>query len=165
MGHSLAVGGTKMGLDVRVAAPRAYRPDPGLVERCRGYAADSGGSLTHTESVAEGVADARFLITDVWVSMGEAEEVWGERIRELLPYQINREVLAATGRSDVEVLHCLPAFHDRQTVVGEAIFQRFGLDGMEITDDVFESPACIAFDGAENRLHTIKALLVATLGA
>jgi ornithine carbamoyltransferase len=165
MGNSLAVGGTKMGLDVRVAAPRAFWPDPELVERCRGYAADSGGRLTVTESVAEGVAGVDFLITDVWVSMGEPEEVWEERIRELRPYQINRDVLAVTGRDDVKLLHCLPAFHDRHTVVGETIYQRFGLDGMEVTDEVFESAASIVFDEAENRLHTIKAVLVATLGA
>ncbi|HVS62828.1 MAG TPA: ornithine carbamoyltransferase [Thermoanaerobaculia bacterium] len=164
MGNSLAVGGTKMGMDMRIAAPRSYWPKPELVERCRGYAQESGGSLHLSESVAEAVAGVDYLVTDVWVSMGEPEEVWAERIEALHPYQINRETLRLSGRDDVKVLHCLPAFHDRETAVGEAIYQRFGLDAMEVTDEVFESEACIAFDAAENRLHTAKAVLVATLG-
>jgi ornithine carbamoyltransferase len=164
MGNSLAVGGTKMGMDVRVAAPHAYWPRAELVERCRGYAAGSGGSLTLSESVAEAVAGVDYLVTDVWVSMGEPEEVWAERIEALLPYQVNHEVLRLTGRDDVKVTHCLPAFHDRETAIGESIFQRFGLEAMEITDEVFESAACIAFDAAENRLHTAKAVMVATIG-
>jgi ornithine carbamoyltransferase len=163
MGNSLAVGGTKMGMDVRIAAPREYRPKAELVARCRAYAEESGGALRLLESVADAVAGADFLITDVWVSMGEPEEVWAERIAALHPYQVNRDVLELTGRDEVKVLHCLPAFHDRATEVGESIYQRFGLDGLEITDEVFDSDACIAFDAAENRLHTAKAVLVATL--
>ncbi|HEX9735626.1 MAG TPA: ornithine carbamoyltransferase [Thermoanaerobaculia bacterium] len=164
MGNSLMVGGAKLGMDVRLAAPKECWPAAALVERCRGYAAAAGGRLTLTESVEEGVAGCDFLHTDVWVSMGEPESKWEERIRLLRPYQVNREVLAKTGKADVKFLHCLPAFHNRETKVGEEIFRKFGLDGMEVTEDVFESPASIVFDQAENRVHTIKAVMVATLG-
>jgi ornithine carbamoyltransferase len=164
MGNSLMVGGAKLGMDVRLAAPKECWPAAALVERCRGYAAAAGGRLTLTESVEEGVAGCDFLHTDVWVSMGEPESKWEERIRLLRPYQVNREVLAKTGKAEVRFLHCLPAFHNRETKVGEEIFRKFGLDGMEVTEDVFESPASIVFDQAENRVHTIKAVMVATLG-
>jgi ornithine carbamoyltransferase len=164
MGNSLMVGGAKLGMDVRLAAPKECWPAAALVERCRGYAAAAGGRLTLTESVEEGVDGCDFLHTDVWVSMGEPESKWEERIRLLRPYQVNREVLAKTGKADVKFLHCLPAFHNRETKVGEEIFRKFGLDGMEVTEDVFESPASIVFDQAENRVHTIKAVMVATLG-
>jgi ornithine carbamoyltransferase len=164
MGNSLMVGGAKLGMDVRLAAPKECWPAAALVERCRGYAAAAGGRLTLTESVEEGVAGCDFLHTDVWVSMGEPESKWEERIRLLRPYQVNREVLAKTGKAEVKFLHCLPAFHNRETKVGEEIFRKFGLDGMEVTEDVFESPASIVFDQAENRVHTIKAVMVATLG-
>lgn len=164
MGNSLMMGGVKLGMDVRLAAPKACWPDEGLVERCRAHAADSGARLTLTESVDEGVADCDYLHTDVWVSMGEPESKWEERIHLLKPYQVNRQAMEKTGNPKAKFLHCLPAFHNRQTTIGEEIFQKYGLDGMEVTDDVFESPASVAFDQAENRVHTIKAVMVATLG-
>lgn len=164
MGNSLMVGGTKLGMDVRLAAPKECWPGEALVERCRGYAAASGARLTLTESVDEGVAGCDFLHTDVWVSMGEPASKWEERVGLLRPYQVNAETLAKTGKASAKFLHCLPAFHNRETAVGEEIFQKYGLDGMEVTDEVFESQASIAFDQAENRVHTIKAVMVATLG-
>ena len=163
MGNSLLVGGAKLGMDVRLAAPEALWPAKKLRERCRGYAAESGARITITEDVDEAVDEVDFLHTDVWVSMGEDPSVWEERIALLTPYQINAELVARTGNDDVKLLHCLPAFHNRETGVGEEIFQKFGLDGMEVTDDVFESERSIVFDQAENRLHTIKAVMVATL--
>jgi ornithine carbamoyltransferase len=135
------------------------------VERCSGYAERSGARLTLTESVEEGVAGCDFLYTDVWVSMGEPASLWEERIRLLSPYQVNRRVLEATGNPRVKFLHCLPAFHNRETTVGEEIFQQYGLDGLEVTEEVFEGPASIVWDQAENRVHTIKAVMVATLGS
>lgn len=165
MGNSLLVGGAKMGMDVRLAAPESLWPDEALVARCRGMAEASGARVTLTEDVGEGVAGADFLYTDVWLSLGEPEEKWAERIELLRPYQVNREVLERTGNPGVKFLHCLPAFHNRDTTVGEKIFQQFGLDGMEVTEEVFESPASIVWDQAENRLHTIKAVMVATLGS
>ncbi len=164
MGNSLMVGGAKLGMDVRLVAPKECWPEDDLVERCRGYAAASGGRLTLTENVDEGVSGCDYLHTDVWVSMGEAESKWEERIGLLKPYQVNRQALAATGNADVKFLHCLPAFHNRETKIGEQIYQKYGLDGMEVTEDVFESEASIVFDQAENRVHTIKAVMVATLG-
>lgn len=163
MGNSLLVGGSKLGMDVRLAAPESLWPAVDLRDRCAGYAEESGARLTFTVDPVEGVAGADFLYTDVWVSMGEEASVWQERIELLTPYQINRALLEATGNPDVKFLHCLPAFHDRSTVVGEQIFQEYGLDGMEVSDEVFESDESIVFDQAENRLHTIKAVLVATL--
>ncbi len=163
MGNSLLVGGSKLGMDVRLAAPESLWPAVDLRDRCAGYAEESGARLTFTVDPVEGVAGADFLYTDVWVSMGEEASVWQERIELLTPYQINRALLEATGNPDVKFLHCLPAFHDRGTVVGEQIFQEYGLDGMEVSDEVFESDESIVFDQAENRLHTIKAVLVATL--
>jgi len=165
VGNSLMVGGAKLGMDVRLCAPRDSWPEETLVECCRAWAAEAGGSLLLTESVDEGVHGADFLYTDVWVSMGEAADAWAERIELLRPYQVNADVIGRTGNPDVKFLHCLPAFHDRQTKVGEDIFQEFGLDGMEVTEDVFESPASIVFDQAENRMHAIKAIMVATLVA
>ena len=164
MGNSLMVGGTKLGMDVRLCAPRACWPEEELVERCRGFAEASGAKLTLTESVEEGVAGCDFLYTDVWVSMGEPESKWAERIELLRDYQVNTRAMELTGNPAAKFLHCLPAFHNRETKVGEDIFQKFGLDGMEVTEDVFESPASIVFDQAENRVHTIKAVMVATLG-
>lgn len=163
MGNSLLVGGAKMGMDVRLAAPRVCWPEDGLVARSEGFAADSGGRITITESVEEAVRDADFLYTDVWVSMGEPASMWAERIELLRPYQVNAEVMAMTGEPPAKFLHCLPAFHDRHTAVGEDIYQQFGLDGVEVTDEVFEGEHSIVFDQAENRMHTIKAVLVATL--
>jgi ornithine carbamoyltransferase len=163
MGNSLLAGGAILGMDVRLAAPKSCWPDPALVERCRAIAAKSGARITLTEDVAEGVRGADFLHTDVWVSMGEPEAKWEERVRLLRPYQVNRRVMEMTGNPRVKFLHCLPAFHNRDTKIGEAIFQKYGLDGLEVTEEVFESPQSIVFDQAENRLHTIKAILVATL--
>ena len=165
MGNSLMVGGAKMGVDVRLAAPEACWPEADLVGRCREIIKSTGGTLSLTESVEEGVQGVDFLHTDVWVSMGEPESKWAERIELLKPYQVNSEVMAMTGDPPARFLHCLPAFHDRGTRVGEEIFEKFGLDGMEVTDEVFESEQSIVFDQAENRVHTIKAVLVATLGA
>lgn len=163
MGNSLLVGGAKLGLDMRLCAPRDLWPTDELVNRCRGWAEETGGRVTLTDDVAQGVAGVDFLYTDVWVSMGEDASVWEERIGKLRPYQVNREVLELTGNPDVGFLHCLPAFHDRRTKIGEEIYERFGLDGMEVTDEVFESPFSLVWDQAENRLHTIKAVMVATL--
>ena len=163
VGNSLMVGGSKLGMDVRLCAPRTNWPEETLVERCREWAAESDGSVLLTENVDEGVQGADFLYTDVWVSMGEPAEKWGERIALLRPYQVNADVMRRTGNPDTRFLHCLPAFHNRDTAVGEKIFREFSLDGMEVTDDVFESPASVAFDQAENRMHTIKAVMVATL--
>ena len=164
MGNSLMVGGSKMGMDVRLAAPKGCWPEANLVRRCREIMESTGGTLTLTESVEEGVRDVDFLHTDVWVSMGEPDSKWAERIDLLGPYQINSGVMAMTGNPPAKFLHCLPAFHDRKTLVGEEIFEKFGLDGMEVTDEVFESEHSIVFDQAENRVHTIKAVMVATLG-
>lgn len=163
MGNSLIVGGSKLGMDMRLCAPRELWPADELVARCRAWAAESGGRITITDDPAEGVDGVGFLYTDVWVSMGEDPSVWEERVTLLKPYQVNREIVELTGNPDVAFLHCLPAFHDRRTKVGEEIWERFGLDGMEVTDDVFESERSIVWDQAENRLHTIKAVMVATL--
>ena len=154
---------SKLGMDVRIAAPEALWPAPDLRQRCQGYAADSGARITLTEDPAAAVAGVDFVHTDVWVSMGEADEVWQRRIELLQPYQINKTLLEATGNPGVKFMHCLPAFHNRATKVGEEVFQKFGLDGIEVTEEVFESEHSIVFDQAENRLHTIKAVLVATL--
>jgi len=164
MGNSLMVGGCKLGMDVRLCAPRELWPADDLVETCRDIAKETGARLTLTEQVEEGVAAVDFLYTDVWVSMGEDKGVWEERIKLLTPYQVNKDVIAATGNPEVKFMHCLPAFHNRETKVGEEIFQQYGMDGLEVTDDVFESEHSIVFDQAENRLHTIKAIMVATLG-
>ena len=165
MGNSLMVGAAKMGMDFRAAAPKACWPTEELVAKCREIAKETGAKITLTEDVAEGVKGVDFLYTDVWVSMGEPAEVWKERIQLLRPYQINMDVVKMTGNANVKFLHCLPAFHNRETTMGEDIFQKYGLNGMEVTEDVFESKNSIVFDEAENRLHTIKAVMVATLGA
>lgn len=164
MGNSLLVIGAKLGMDVRLAAPRQYWPRDDLVSQCREIATQTGARVTLTEDVAEGVAGVDFLETDVWVSMGEPVEKWAERIDELRPYQVNRDVVDQTKSPDVKFLHCLPAFHNRDTAVGQEIFEKYGLDGMEVTEDVFESDRSLVFDEAENRIHTIKAVMVATLG-
>jgi ornithine carbamoyltransferase len=164
MGNSLMAGSAKMGIDFRIAAPKAFQPDEELVAKCRAVAGKTGAKISITENVDEAVNMADFLYTDVWVSMGEPDSAWEERIRVLRPYQVNMQVIKKTGNPDVKFLHCLPAFHNRETKVGEEIFMKFGLDGMEVTDDVFESKHSIVFDEAENRLHTIKAVMVATLG-
>jgi ornithine carbamoyltransferase len=164
MGNSLMVGSAKMGIDFRIAAPLEYQPSKELVSQCRKIAGETGAKITITDNVNTAVKDADFLYTDVWVSMGEPDSVWEERIKLLKPYQINSGVVDMTGNPDVRFLHCLPAFHNRETKVGEEIFRKFGLDGMEVTEDVFESKHSIVFQEAENRLHTIKAVMVATLG-
>jgi ornithine carbamoyltransferase len=156
-------GGCKLGMDVRLCAPAHLWPHKDLVATCRAIAAETGARLTLTESVEQGVAGADFLHTDVWVSMGEDPSVWEVRIGQLLPYQVNMDVVRLTGNPKVRFLHCLPAFHNRETKVGEDIFKRFGLDGMEVTDDVFESEYSIVWDQAENRMHTVKAVMVATI--
>ncbi|MDX1493656.1 MAG: ornithine carbamoyltransferase [Longimicrobiales bacterium] len=163
MGRSLLIGGALFGMDVRIVAPKELWPAEDLVARCRSIARDTGARITLTDEVAAGVDGAHFVHTDVWVSMGEPESVWAERIELLAPYQVNAEVMAATGRDDARFMHCLPAFHNRDTKVGEEVYQKFGLDGLEVTEEVFESPNSVVFDQAENRLHTIKAILVATL--
>jgi ornithine carbamoyltransferase len=163
MGNSLMVGGALFGMDFRIVAPRTLWPDDELVDRCLALAADTGGRITLTDDVAAGVEGADFVHTDVWVSMGEPDSVWAERIDLLRSYQVDSKVMRATGKEDAKFMHCLPAFHNRDTKVGEEIFQKFGLDGLEVTEEVFESPNSVVFDQAENRLHTIKAVLVATL--
>ena len=165
MGNSLMIGAAKMGMDFRAVAPKAVQPTDELVAEAKEIAKETGAKITVTDNVAEGVKGADFLYTDVWVSMGEADEVWKERIELLKPYQVNKAAMDLTGNPDVKFMHCLPAFHNRDTKVGEEIFQKFGLDGLEVTEEVFESEASIVFDEAENRLHTIKAVMVATLGA
>ncbi|WP_297087712.1 ornithine carbamoyltransferase [uncultured Draconibacterium sp.] len=163
MGNSLMVGAAKLGMDFRAAAPKACQPTEELQAQCRKIAAQTGGKITITADVATAVKDCDFLYTDVWVSMGEPDEVWEERINLLLPYQVNKKVVELTGNPQVKFLHCLPAFHNRETKIGEQIYQKFGLEAMEVTDEVFESEASLVFDEAENRMHTIKAVMVATL--
>lgn len=164
MGNSLLVGAAKMGMDFRAAAPGSVQPDEALVSLCRDIAAHTGAKITITEDVDEAVRGVDFLYTDVWVSMGEPAHVWEERIDLLKPYQVNMDVVKKTGNPKVKFLHCLPAFHNRETTIGEEIFQKYGLDGMEVVEEVFESAHSVVFDQAENRLHTIKAVMVATLG-
>ncbi len=164
MGNSLMVGGCKYGMDVRLCAPRDLWPHDDLVKTCQAIAEETGARLTLTEDVDEGVSGVDYLYTDVWVSMGEEKSVWADRIRLLKPYQINSDVLTRSGNPKVKFMHCLPAFHNRDTKVGQSIFEEYGMDGLEVTDDVFESENSIVFDQAENRLHTIKAVMVATLG-
>lgn len=163
MGNSLMVGAAKMGMDFRAAAPESCQPSAELQHICIEIAQKTGAKITIMENVEEAVKDCDFLYTDVWVSMGESQEVWEERIKLLLPYQVNENVLKLTGNPDVKFLHCLPAFHNLETKVGEEIFRKFGIEAMEVTEEVFESKASVVFDEAENRLHTIKAVMVATL--
>jgi len=163
MGNSLMVGAAKLGMDFRAAAPKACQPAEELQQECSEIAKETGAKITITENVEEAVKDCDFLYTDVWVSMGEPDEVWAQRIELLKPFQVNANVMQLTGNPNVKFLHCLPAFHNRATKVGEEIFQKFGIDSMEVTEEVFESEASVVFDQAENRLHTIKAVMVATL--
>ncbi len=164
MGNSLMIGAAKMGMKFRSLAPKALQPDAELVAQAQEIAKETGAEIVVTDNVEEGVKGCDFLYTDVWVSMGEPDEVWKERIELLKPYQVNKAMMEATGNPHCKFMHCLPAYHNRETKVGEEIFQKFGLDGMEVTEEVFESPASIVFDEAENRMHTIKAVMVATLG-
>ncbi|MEV7977515.1 ornithine carbamoyltransferase [Streptomyces sp. NPDC086519] len=163
MGNSYLVTGALLGMDVRIVAPRLLWPDETIVELAQQLADASGARITLTEDVKDGVRDTDFVATDVWVSMGEPKEVWDERIALLGPYAVTMDVLRATGNADVKFLHCLPAFHDLGTVVGREIHERHGLTELEVTDEVFESEHSVVFDEAENRMHTIKAVLVATL--
>jgi ornithine carbamoyltransferase len=164
MGNSLMVGGCKLGMDVRLCAPRDLWPEDLLIAQCKSIAAETGARLTLTEQVEEGLSGVDFIHTDVWVSMGEPDSVWAERIAALSPYQVNSRAVNLTGNPQVKFMHCLPAFHNRETTIGEEIYQKFGLDGMEVTDEVFESERSVVFDQSENRMHTIKAIMVATLG-
>ena len=164
MGNSLMVGGCKMGMDVRIVAPKSLWPNPELVATCRKIAAETGATLTLTDDVAAGVKGCDFLYTDIWVSMGEPDEVWKERIALLMPYQVNAKTMALTGNPKCKFMHCLPSYHNLETKAGRDVYEKFGLDGIEVTEDVFESDNSIVFDEAENRMHTIKAVMVATLG-
>ncbi len=164
MGNSLLVGGAKMGMDVRIVAPKSLQPAAELVAECRKVAEQTGARITITDDVDAGVKGCDFIYTDIWVSMGEPDEVWKERISLLKPYQVNASLMKRTGNPDCKFMHCLPSYHNRDTKAGEDVYQKFGLDGVEVTEEVFESPASIVFDEAENRMHTIKAVMVATLG-
>ena len=164
MGNSLMVGGAKMGMDVRIVAPKALQPAAELIATCQEIAKETGATVTVTDNVEAGVKGCDFLYTDVWVSMGEPAEVWAERIKLLMPYQVNAKVMEMTGNKNCKFMHCLPAYHNLETQVGRDVHKQFGLNGIEVTEDVFESPNSIVFDEAENRMHTIKAVMVATLG-
>ncbi len=164
MGNSLLVGAAKMGMDYRSVAPKSLQPDPELIDKAQEIASQTGAKITISDDLDGGVDGCDYLCTDVWVSMGEPEEVWKDRIDLLKPFQVNSEAMEKTGNPNVKFMHCLPAFHNRETVIGEDIYQKFGLEAMEVTEEVFESPASVAFDEAENRVHTIKAVMVATLG-
>jgi ornithine carbamoyltransferase len=165
MANSYLVGGAKLGMDVRIAAPKSLWPSEEIVKFAREVAEETGAMITITEDVAEAVKGCDVLFTDVWVSMGEPAEAWAERIELLKPYQVNAETMALTGNPDAKFMHCLPAFHNTDTAVGKELHEKYGLEALEVTDDVFESPASVVFDEAENRMHTIKAVLVATLAS
>src|SRR4051812_31473062 len=165
MADSYLVGGAKLGMNVRIASPKSLWPRDEIAELARAIASETGAQITITDDVGEAVEGADVLLTDVWVSMGEPDEVWAERIELLTPYQVNAETMRRTGNPDVKFMHCLPAFHNTETQVGKEIFEKFGMDALEVTEEVFESPASIVFDEAENRLHTIKAVMVATIGS
>jgi len=165
MGDSLLIGAAKLGMDVRLCGPKSLWPNKSIVNDALAEAKQTGARILLTEDVPQGVSECDVIYTDVWVSMGEPEDVWAERIKLLMPYQVNAEVMAMTGNPHTKFMHCLPAVHNTETEVGLHIRDTFGLDAMEVTEDVFESPASIVFDQAENRMHTIKAVLVATLGS
>jgi ornithine carbamoyltransferase len=164
MGHSLMIAGCLMGMHVRIAAPKALWPDQNMLARARELEATYGAHLTITEDPNDGVKGCDFIHTDVWVSMGETHEVWEQRIKLLRPYQVNSDLMAASGNGNALFMHCLPAYHNRETQVGEEIYQKFGMSELEVTEEVFESPAGIQFEQAENRMHSVKAILVATIG-
>jgi ornithine carbamoyltransferase len=165
MADTYLVGGAKLGMDVRIAAPKSLWPSDEIADYAREVAAETGAKITITEDVAEAVRGCDVLFTDVWVSMGEPAETWEERIKLLTPYQVNSETMALTGNPDVKFMHCLPAFHNTDTSVGKELQEKYGLDALEVTEEVFESPASVVWDEAENRMHTIKAVMVATLGS
>ncbi len=164
MGNSLLEGAALIGMDVRLGAPKDCWPDAALVDRCREIAGATGARITLTEDPQEAARGCDFVYTDVWVSMGEPDMVWASRIKQLSPYRVTRQIMEATGNPHAKFMHCLPAFHNRDTEIGEKIFQQYGIDCMEVSDEVFESESSIVFDQAENRMHTIKAVLVSTLG-
>jgi len=164
MGNSLMVGAAKMGMDIRLVAPKAFWPETDLVAQCQDIAKHTGAKITLTENVKEGVKGCDFLYTDVWVSMGESKDAWDERVKLMTPYQINMDIIKATGNPHVKFMHCLPAFHNDETTVGAEVAEKYNMKGLEVTEDVFESEYSIVFDEAENRMHTIKAIMVATLG-
>jgi ornithine carbamoyltransferase len=163
MGNSLLLGGAAMGMDVRLCAPESLWPSDGVVAKARAFAAGSGAKITLSADAAAAVSGCDFVYTDVWVSLGEPPAKWAERIALLKPYQVNAALMAATGKATAKFMHCLPAFHNRETKTGEELFKTYGMNGLEVTEDVFESKASIVFDQAENRMHTIKALLLSTL--
>ncbi|MEO1138188.1 MAG: ornithine carbamoyltransferase [Pseudomonadota bacterium] len=165
MGDSLLIGAAKLGMDVRLCGPKSLWPDKAIVDAALNEAKLTGARILLTEDVLQGVRDCDIIYTDVWVSMGESESVWADRIKLLMPYRVNRDVMGMTGNPQTKFMHCLPAFHNTETEVGAQIQESFGLDAMEVTEEVFESDASIVFDQAENRMHTIKAILVATLGS
>ena len=165
MGNSLLVGAAKMGMDIRMVAPKAFWPDQSLVEQCSRIAEQTGARITLTEEVAEGVTGVDYLYTDVWVSMGESSEAWDARVALMTPYQVNMELISKTGNPDVKFMHCLPAFHNDETTIGKEVAEKYHMNGLEVTEEVFESHHSIVFDEAENRMHTIKAVMVATLGS
>lgn len=164
MANSLMIGAAKMGLDLRLVGPKELRPSSDLIEKCKEIAQLNGSKLTFTDDLIEGVKGVDFIYTDVWVSMGESEDVWNERIPLLLPYRVDNKVMKLSGNNKTKFMHCLPAFHNRDTLAGETIWKRYGLDGVEVTDEVFESNQSIVFQQAENRLHAIKAMMIFTLG-
>lgn len=164
MGNSFVEGAALMGVDLRLVGPKAYWPEQALLDEVAEMAKSTGANILCTEDVAEGVKDVDFLYTDIWVSMGEPEEAWEQRINLMKPYQVNMDLLKLTGNPKVKFMHCLPAFHDSNTTVGKAMAEKYGMDGLEVTNEVFESEASIVFDEAENRMHSIKAIMVATLG-
>jgi ornithine carbamoyltransferase len=163
MGNSLLIGAAKMGMDFRAAAPPQCQPSEDLVNQARNIARQTGARIMITDDIDQAVKDIDFLYTDVWLSMGEPENMWEQRIRLLLPYQVNAAIIKKTGNPKVKFLHCLPAFHNRETRTGEELYHKFGIEAMEVTDEVFESDASVVFEESENRLHTIKAVMVATL--
>lgn len=165
MGNSLMVGAAKMGMDIRLVAPKGFWPEDALLNECREIAKETGAKITVTDDVQAGVKDCDFLYTDVWVSMGESKEAWDERVKLMTPYQVNMDMIKATGNPHVKFMHCLPAFHNDETVVGKEVAEKYNMAGLEVTEEVFESKHSIVFDEAENRMHTIKAVMVATLGA
>ncbi len=164
MANSLLLGAALIGMDCRIIAPTSLQPDQIIIDRANILAQDSGAKILITSDKEEGVKNCDFIHTDVWVSMGESQAMWEKRIKLLKPFQVNKQLMDMTENPDVKFMHCLPAFHDRNTVIGEEIFQKFGLESMEVTDEVFQSDASIVFDQAENRMHTIKAVMIATLG-
>lgn len=164
MGNSLMIGAAKMGMDFRIVAPKSLFPTEELVAKCREIAKETGAKITLTDDIATGVKNADAIYTDVWVSMGEAAEVWEQRINLLKPYQVNKAMMDMTGKKETIFMHCLPAFHDLNTKVGKEVYEKYGLDSQEVSDEVFESKNSVVFDEAENRMHTIKAVMVATLG-